>query len=108
MMLFDIQEFVACQTKDPGVLILSPFTGAAETMLESLLVNPYETTEMAGAIHRAICMPLDERELRMNLLRKRERTNNVDQWLQSFIRGWYFNLFLAEKPGIVWVSIQRK
>ncbi|XP_039262026.2 trehalose-6-phosphate synthase-like [Styela clava] len=81
------KEFVACQTEDPGVLILSPFTGAGETMLESLLVNPYETTEMANAINRAISMPEDERQVRMNLLRKREKQNDVHYWLQSFLRA---------------------
>lgn len=36
------KEYVACQIDDPGVLILSPFTGAGETMNEALLVNPLE------------------------------------------------------------------
>ena len=31
------KEFVACQTSDdPGVLIISPFSGAGESMLEAL------------------------------------------------------------------------
>ena len=30
------KEFVACRTKNPGVLILSPFAGAGETMQEAL------------------------------------------------------------------------
>jgi trehalose-6-phosphate synthase len=37
------KEYVACQIDDPGVLIISPFTGAGETMNEALLVNPLET-----------------------------------------------------------------
>ena len=38
------KEFVACRLDPlkPGVLILSPFTGAADVMQEALLVNPYE------------------------------------------------------------------
>ena len=36
------KEYVACQIADPGVLIISPFTGAGETMNEALLVNPLE------------------------------------------------------------------
>ena len=52
------KEFVACQIKEPGVLILSPFTGAGETMHEALLVNPLEETGLADTIHRALTMPL--------------------------------------------------
>ena len=67
------KEFVACQIADPGVLILSPFAGAGEMMLEALLVNPYELEQTAEAIHRALSMPVDERKVRMDNLRKREK-----------------------------------
>ena len=46
------KEFVACRTKHPGVLILSPFAGAGETMQEALSVNPYEISNMASVLHR--------------------------------------------------------
>ena len=52
------KEFVACQTKNPGVLILSPFTGAGETMHEALIVNPLEVNMLSETIHRALTMPL--------------------------------------------------
>ncbi|KAI0231650.1 Bifunctional trehalose-6-phosphate synthase/phosphatase [Lamellibrachia satsuma] len=81
------KEFVACQIKEPGVLILSPFTGAGETMHEALLVNPLEETGLADTIHRALTMPLDERELRMSALRRRERTYDVHKWVQTFLRA---------------------
>ena len=63
------KEFVACQVKEPGVLVLSPFAGAGETMLEALRVNPYEIGNVANVLHRALSMPKDEREVRMNALR---------------------------------------
>jgi trehalose 6-phosphate synthase/phosphatase len=50
------KEFVASQVDDPGVLILSRMAGAAETMREALLVNPYDIDENAEAIHRALTM----------------------------------------------------
>ena len=34
------KEFVACRTRQPGVLILSPFAGAGEMMHEALLGKP--------------------------------------------------------------------
>jgi len=81
------KEFVACQTKEPGVLVLSPFAGAGNSMHEALQVNPYETDLFADVIHRALTMPTDERELRMKLLRKRERERDVNFWLSSFLKS---------------------
>ena len=69
------KEFCACQIDDtdPGVLILSPFAGAGEMMHEALIVNPYEVESASEMIHRALSMPLDERQVRMLHLRKREK-----------------------------------
>ncbi|ODN04256.1 Bifunctional trehalose-6-phosphate synthase/phosphatase [Orchesella cincta] len=80
------KEFVACQIKEPGVLILSPFAGAGEMMHEALSVNPYELDDAAEVLHRALSMPKDEREVRMSHLRKRERTYDVDYWMKSFLK----------------------
>ena len=84
------KEFVACQTKEPGVLVLSPFAGAGDSMLEALKVNPYETELFAEVIHRALTMSKDERELRMKLLRKRECERDVNFWLSSFMKSVNF------------------
>nr|CAD7257546.1 unnamed protein product [Timema shepardi] len=82
------KEFVACQiNQPPGVLIVSPFAGAGEMMHEALLCNPYETEEASEVIHRALKMPEDERTLRMNYLRRREKQNDVDQWLRRFLKA---------------------
>jgi trehalose 6-phosphate synthase/phosphatase len=79
------KEFVACQVADPGVLILSRLAGAADTMRESLLVNPYDVDGTAEAIHRALGMDETERASRMSGLRRRERRKNLDVWTQSFL-----------------------
>lgn len=79
------KEYVACQIKDPGVLILSPFAGAGGMMHEALLVNPYEIDDAADTLHRALQMPIDERELRMKQLRHREQILNVNHWMKSFL-----------------------
>ncbi|MCL4131565.1 UNVERIFIED_CONTAM: hypothetical protein GTU68_007496 [Idotea baltica] len=79
------KEFVACQTREPGVLVLSPFAGSAESMKEALLVNPYETNEFADMLHRALTLPKEERELRMMKLRNRERKHDVNYWLKAFL-----------------------
>lgn len=49
------KEFVACQiNKPPGVLVVSPFAGAGETMQEALVCNPYEIEHAADVIHRYV------------------------------------------------------
>ena len=35
-------KVIVLRTREPGVLILSPFAGAGGMMHEALLVNPYE------------------------------------------------------------------
>jgi len=79
------KEYVACQIKEPGVLILSPFAGAGGMMHEALVVNPYEIDKAADTIHRALHMPLDEREVRMKQLRHREQQMDVNHWMNSFL-----------------------
>ena len=82
------KEFVACQTDDnPGVLILSPFAGAGGLMHEALMANPYETNIVAEALDRALSMELDERKMRMNQLKKREKRMDVDAWVRGFMAG---------------------
>jgi trehalose 6-phosphate synthase/phosphatase len=81
------KEFVACQVEDPGVLVLSRLAGAADTMREALLVNPYDVDGTAEAIHRALGMDEDERRSRMAALRRRERRDNLDCWTRAFIRA---------------------
>ena len=48
------KEFVSCRIYrgKPGVLLLSPFIGAAEIMQEALSVNPYEVSKVADYLHR--------------------------------------------------------
>ncbi len=57
------KEFIAAQDPaDPGVLILSRFAGAADELPQALIVNPYDTDEIADAMHRALSMELSERQ----------------------------------------------
>ncbi|CAG0890921.1 unnamed protein product [Darwinula stevensoni] len=93
------KEYVACQVDKPGVLILSPFAGAGETMHEALLVNPYELDDVADTLHRALTMPDDEREMRMNHLRKREQTMNLDFWLSNFLKEEKINQKTCVNPS---------
>lgn len=79
------KEYVACQVDDPGVLILSQMAGAAETMREALLVNPFDLDETARQIHRALTMEETERASRIASLRRRERRDDVEAWVNQFL-----------------------
>lgn len=81
------KEYVACQVHEPGVLILSRMTGAAQTMHEALLVNPYDLEGTAEAIHRALTMDEAERRSRIAALRHRERRYDINFWVDSFLRS---------------------
>jgi trehalose 6-phosphate synthase/phosphatase len=55
-------EFVACQQQNRGVLVLSEFIGAAQTLGSgAILVNPFNTDELAEAMYTALHMPEEER-----------------------------------------------
>ncbi|MEE8581119.1 MAG: bifunctional alpha,alpha-trehalose-phosphate synthase (UDP-forming)/trehalose-phosphatase [Myxococcota bacterium] len=79
------KEFVASQVNHPGVLVLSSLAGAAETMREALVVNPYDLDESADSIHRALTMDETERRSRMDALRRREKRDDVHAWVHSFL-----------------------
>jgi len=79
------KEFVAARADDRGVLILSTFAGAALELVDSLLVNPYDVQQLAGAIHRALDMSEEEQSVRMQRLRSGVRENNIYRWAASLL-----------------------
>ena len=79
------KEYVASRFDDDGVLILSPFTGAALELTQALIVNPYATEEFADDIFRAVTMPLYERRLRMQQMRATVRENNIYKWAAQLL-----------------------
>ena len=74
------KEYVASCFDEDGVLILSPFTGAAHELTDSLIVNPYATEEFAEAIRDAVEMPFQERKERMVRMRSVVEENNIYMW----------------------------
>ena len=56
-------EYMACQQKRHGVMILSEFTGASHSLNGSLIVNPWNADELAGAIHDAVTMGEEQRAI---------------------------------------------
>jgi trehalose 6-phosphate synthase len=79
------KEYVASRSDDQGVLILSRFTGACHELVDALVVNPYDTEEMAAAIHRSLEMAPEERRLRMHRMRAVVREHNIYRWAGNLI-----------------------
>ncbi|HGS6999378.1 TPA: trehalose-6-phosphate synthase [Klebsiella pneumoniae] len=79
------KEFILAQNpEDPGVLILSIFSGASEQLSDAIVINPYDAAETAEALHSALMMPLHERKRRHhNLLQKVTRQDN-HWWRHAF------------------------
>ena len=79
------KEFVASRHDDRGVLILSCFTGAARELQDALQVNPYDIDQTAEAIRSALEMEPQEKQMRMQRMRKIVREHNVYRWAGRLI-----------------------
>jgi trehalose 6-phosphate synthase len=79
------KEFVAARDDEHGVLILSSFAGASRELSEALIVNPYDTHGMAGAIGVALGMSEEEQLQRMRLMRDLVRQRNVYRWAAQML-----------------------
>jgi alpha,alpha-trehalose-phosphate synthase [UDP-forming] len=79
------KEYVAARDDEDGVLILSQFAGASRELRDALLVNPYDTEQMAEAIRRALEMPPDERHARMQRMRRTVKEHNVYRWAADLL-----------------------
>jgi trehalose 6-phosphate synthase len=79
------KEFVATRQDERGVLILSCFTGAARELRDALQVNPYDIDQTAEAIRAALEMQSEEKQLRMQRMRKQVREHNVYRWAGKLI-----------------------
>jgi trehalose 6-phosphate synthase len=67
-----------------AVLILSRNAGAADDLGEgALVVNPFDTDELAGAIATALAMPADERAKRAGLLREAATALPPNDWFAA-------------------------
>jgi trehalose-6-phosphate synthase len=79
------KEFVACRDDEQGALILSRFTGASRELRDALIVNPYDTEQLASAIYFALEMDPEERGARMRRMRRVVRDHNIYRWAANLI-----------------------
>jgi trehalose 6-phosphate synthase len=79
------KEFVAARNDESGVLVLSIFTGAARELRDALQVNPYDIDQTAEAIRAALEMDPEEKQSRMQHMRRVVREHNIYEWAGSLI-----------------------
>ncbi len=82
------KEFVVASSMaaDPGMLVLSQFTGSAIDLTPALIVNPYDIEQVADSIKKAILMPKTERVKRIKQMAASLDENNLYTWGIEFIR----------------------
>lgn len=79
------KEYVAACDDGDGVLVLSEFAGASKELDGALLVNPYDTQQVAQMILRGIRMPLAERRARMQAMRAQIATHSIFDWSEKLL-----------------------
>ena len=79
------KEFVASRFDGRGVLILSQFAGASRELGDALLVNPYDTEQVADAIHYAIQMKPEEQQARMTRMLMTLQERNIYRWAADLV-----------------------
>jgi len=83
------KEYIACRNEYDGVLILSEMAGAAEELRYALKIHPYDSAQIAAALHYALHMQKDEMRARMRSLREKVFSYTVYDWLHSLFRELY-------------------
>jgi trehalose 6-phosphate synthase len=79
------KEYVASRSDEDGVLVLSQFTGASRELRDALQVNPYDIEQLAETIRRGLEMTPEERQARMQRMRRTVKEHNVYRWAADLI-----------------------
>lgn len=83
-------EFIAShyQRDPPGVLILSEFTGAAQSLgAGSLRINPWNLQETANAIHEALDMAAEDRQALFGYAFQYVNEHTSSKWGATFLQS---------------------
>jgi len=79
-------EYIACQQEKQGVMVLSEFAGAAHSLNGSIVVNPWDSQEVADAIFQSVSMDADTRAENQRKLFKYVTKYSAAYWGNSFVR----------------------
>jgi trehalose 6-phosphate synthase/phosphatase len=86
------QEFALCQAAAPdvpsharGVLLLSEFAGAAQSLPGAVLVNPWDSADVSARLAEALEVAPAERLSRLELMEEQVVRLDAPQWAVSFL-----------------------
>ncbi|KAJ3242197.1 Trehalose-6-P synthase/phosphatase complex synthase subunit [Chytriomyces hyalinus] len=79
-------EYISCQQEKHGVLILSEFAGASQSLNGSLIVNPWNIEELSNAILEALTMPDKLKEENFKKLSRYVNKYTAAHWGAAFVR----------------------
>lgn len=80
-------EYIASQQEKKGALVLSEFTGAAQSLNGAIIVNPWNTEELADAIHDAVTMGDEQRTVNFT---------KMYTYVKKYTSAWWGKAFVAE------------
>lgn len=84
-------EYVACQSQpcanrtSPGVLVLSEFAGAAQSLAGALRCNPWNPNEVAETLHAALTLSAADRQLRHDKLYSYVSVHTAPAWALAYV-----------------------
>ncbi|KAI5794908.1 glycosyltransferase family 20-domain-containing protein [Pyronema domesticum] len=79
-------EYIICQAETHGPVILSEFTGTAESLHDAIIVNPTNTAQVAFEINRCLTMSLADKKSHHKKLYDYVTTNTSQAWNTKFLR----------------------
>ncbi|ODV58589.1 alpha,alpha-trehalose-phosphate synthase (UDP-forming) TPS1 [Ascoidea rubescens DSM 1968] len=79
-------EYIACQQDNKGVLILSEFAGAAQSLNGSIIVNPWNIEDLSNSIHDSLTLPYEKRKNMHQKLFTYISKYTSAYWGESFVK----------------------
>ena len=81
----DEDHTISNKHNTPGVLLLSEFTGAIQSLSGAMRINPWNTEAVATSIMQALTMDPALRRLQQSKLYRYVTTNTSSHWASSFL-----------------------
>ncbi|KAI5455051.1 Trehalose-6-P synthase/phosphatase complex synthase subunit [Naganishia albida] len=78
-------EYISSQVDKHGVMILSEFAGAAQSLNGSVIMNPWDVQSTADAIHAAVTMDAETRKSNHEKLWRYVSTHTSERWGTDFV-----------------------
>ena len=82
-------EYIACQEEKKGLLILSEFAGAAQSLNGAIIVNPWNIEELSEAIKEGLTLPEEKKALNFKKLFDYISKYTSGQWGETFVKELY-------------------